>query len=549
MEQPGAGFRIGEYEIFDAIGHGSMGSVYLARDGTGHQVALKLLRGGVGVSNTLLERFRREADVTKKLRRHPYILTVYATGAENEFHYIAMEYIEGSQTLDDFVAENGRSQRSLLKIGIKLANALAYVHEHDIVHRDIKPANILIDEFNDPLLSDFGVAELADWPRCTESGVLTGTPLYMSPEQARADRATRESDIYALGVTLYEALIGHLPFDLPANADTRDIMATIRSPRIIKPRDRDRGISRDLETVLLKALQLDPKDRYPNAQALARDLEDVDAGRPIGKLHSPFAAARRIFKRHRSLVYILTAIFCGAGVFVASARNFIRSTYVQEMIYAAQQRSMLLNGNIVTLSEKEFNQGQVQAKNQKWKEAVRHYMAAATLGGFSGDARFVSISKLEAARCYVLAGQTDQAVDTYREILDDDSLSSIAYWRSFFESICVLVYVGREWEAEQLYQTYSQSRLDDNYLLLGDLLLGYVDLEDREFLNAVREEMHAEAHFVLGLRNLQADQNELAKDAFTRARALSREGDMWVDRSVTQILSSDVMKTERQDDP
>jgi serine/threonine protein kinase len=183
----------------------------------------------------MLERFKREAEASKKLRRHPNIMKVYATGQDGLYHYIVMEPIRNSRTLEDLLEVNPLPLDVLAQVAAKIARALHYAHSRNIVHRDVKPSNIMIDEFGEPLLTDFGVAALIDWPSCTLSGALTGTPLYMSPEQARADRVGPGSDIYSLGVVLYEGLTGMLPYSTQHSAPVKNVLEAVRNETPRRP--------------------------------------------------------------------------------------------------------------------------------------------------------------------------------------------------------------------------------------------------------------------------------------------------------------------------
>ncbi len=192
-------------------------------------MAVKVFIEGAGVSTTMLEQFRREAEASKKLRRHPNILTVYSSGKEGPYHYIVMENIRRSKTLENALESTSLSIADIVLIIIKIARALHYAHERRILHRDVKPTNILIDEFGEPRLSDFGVAALSDWPSCTVTGALTGTPLYMSPEQANTDvKLTPATDMYSLGVVLYESLAGVLPYHITHGSPVRDVLKAVK---------------------------------------------------------------------------------------------------------------------------------------------------------------------------------------------------------------------------------------------------------------------------------------------------------------------------------
>lgn len=326
---PGLGFRVGEYTVIGELGHGSMATVYLVRDRTGHELALKLFKESQGVSSTMLERFRREAEATKKLRRHPHILTVYATGQEGRVHYIAMEKVQGSRTFQDLVEREQPNQRQILSLICRIAGALQYAHEHSIVHRDVKPSNIMIDEFGEPLLADFGVAELVDWPSCTVSGALTGTPMYMSPEQARAERVGPASDIYSLAVVLFEALTGVLPYDLPSNPNTGSVLEAVKTQKPLSARKLNPHVSRDLDYVVNKALSKLPSERYPDIKSFATDLNSVLDGKPLNaRLFSPLYWLQHFLRRNRAMVVVLAL----GGLMISGAVGFYRfqvSSYEQ----------------------------------------------------------------------------------------------------------------------------------------------------------------------------------------------------------------------------
>jgi hypothetical protein len=339
-QQPGPGFRLGEYTILEMLGHGSMATVYLARDATGHDVALKLFQEGPGVSPTLLERFRREAEASKKLRRHPHIMKVYATGREGIFHYIVMEPIRNSRTLDDLVHTTSLTKEEIVEIVIKISRALHYAHSRSIVHRDVKPTNIMIDEFGEPMLTDFGVAALIDWPSCTISGALTGTPLYMSPEQARADRVGPASDIYSLGVVLYEALTGILPYSTQHSAPVKNVLEAVRHEAPRRPRSLRRDLSPDLEAVVLKALAKEPDHRYADAEAFANDLDRAQEGRPVSaRPFSRWEHLRVMFRRYDQVVVTLFMVAVMAAGAVWYFRTRLLAAQYDKLINIVRLRS------------------------------------------------------------------------------------------------------------------------------------------------------------------------------------------------------------------
>lgn len=291
VSYPERGFHIGEYAILDMFGHGTMSTVFRASDTTGHEVALKVIHETEQISETILERFRREIEASKQLREHRNIVTTFTTGKDRDFHYIAMQKVESKQTLEHIIQETLIPIPDGVELVCKIARALAFAHNNNILHRDIKPSNILIDGFGEPLLSDFGVAALLEWPTCTISGALTGTPLYMSPEQVRGGPLTPASDLYALGVILFEIVTGVLPYRISRDASIPDTLKAVEQESPRRPRTFRPQISRDLEAVIMKTLTKAPANRYADGEALAKDLENAVEGRRV--------SARQYFWWHR----------------------------------------------------------------------------------------------------------------------------------------------------------------------------------------------------------------------------------------------------------
>lgn len=435
---PGPGFKLGEYTLIELLGQGSMASVYLARDHTGHDVAIKIIQEGPGVSATMLERFRREAEASKKLRRHPHIMKVYTTGQEGPYHYIVMESVRQSRTWRDLIVPGGMDIPTAVHIGIKMARALQYAHLQRIIHRDVKPTNVLINEFGEPLLGDFGVVELVDLPSCTLTGALTGTPLYMSPEQAHAERVGSASDIYSLGVVLFEALTGELPFALPHNTPVRRVIAAVKAGQSIRPRSLRKEISVELEAVVLKALEKDPRDRYADAEAFAVDLERALAGKPVSAHRfSPFDHVRHLARRYHNAVWITISL----ALLLAIAGNSFRNK-LMEARYENLLQTMKLRGLEYALEQQEESQepggsawnasfALKRARNLiaggNWEEALGQLQTAADLSRETGDTRTAAIAQLEAARCHFVLKQAAEAATLYRAVLNNpDTPRSLA---------------------------------------------------------------------------------------------------------------------------
>ncbi|MBP7831163.1 MAG: serine/threonine protein kinase [Kiritimatiellae bacterium] len=431
---PGKGFHIGEYVITDFLGHGSMASVYLATDSTGHEVALKIFQEGPGVSATMLERFRREAEASKKLRRHPNIMPIYGTGRDGPYHYIAMESIRNSRTLEAALESTPMSLMRVVEIAIRIARALQYAHTHNIVHRDVKPTNIMIDEFEEPLLSDFGVAELMDWPSCTLTGALTGTPLYMSPEQARGERVGPASDIYSLGVVLYEAVTGVMPYGIQHGSPVKEVLESVKNELPRRPRLFRKEIPPDLEAVLFKALEKEPGDRYVDAEAFARDLERVQAGRRVSAHRfSIWAYLRHLARRYRQPLLILLAMLAllsGAGLLF---RQRLLRTRFEEVVRRAQLKNALYmlaeaesGGDFERETPRAWNDIRMARKamiGSDWTSARDGFRAAADISRSLGDTRTAAIAELDQARCEIMLNNRRGAQALYHRILTNPDAS------------------------------------------------------------------------------------------------------------------------------
>ncbi|HJZ56959.1 MAG TPA: serine/threonine-protein kinase [Gemmataceae bacterium] len=270
------------YEILGKVGEGGMGVVYKARHLALNRIeALKMVRAGEFAGPHELARFRFEAEATAGLE-HPNIVTVYGVGEVNGRPYLAMRWVDGSRLAD----RRPGSPRASAALMAKVARAVHYAHHRGILHRDLKPANILIDAAGEPFVADFGVARRLD-PDSTVShgGGLVGTPAYMSPEQASGSpNLTVASDVYALGVVLFELLTGHLPF---LGTSCLELLKQVVEAQPVAPRKLNPAIDPDLDAICMKCLEKEPGDRYPSAVALADDLErflrgEAVAARPPG---------------------------------------------------------------------------------------------------------------------------------------------------------------------------------------------------------------------------------------------------------------------------
>jgi len=264
-----SGHTIGGYQIAEEIGRGGVAVVYRAyQPQLERWVAIKVLQSVESGGKEFLARFRREAKAIAALR-HPNILTIYDYGEEQGIAYIVMEYVPGGSLKDRLTGEPMEWPDAATLV-IPVGRALAYAHSQGIVHRDVKPANVLLARPDWPLLADFGLVKLLGRRRgITRPGTSIGTPAYFSPEQAAGEDVDHRSDIYGLGLVLYELLTGRLPFE--AESSVEMMLRRLYEPPL-PPRHLNPHIPPRLETVIMRALARDPAARYQTMDALVNDL-------------------------------------------------------------------------------------------------------------------------------------------------------------------------------------------------------------------------------------------------------------------------------------
>ncbi len=256
------------YEIIRPIGYGGMADVYLAHDILlDRSVAIKMLREQFRADNALVEQFRREAKSAARLV-HPYIINIYDVVTDGDEQYIVMEYVDGV-TLKEYMREHKLSLEAVLEIGVRLADALMHAHSKNIIHCDIKPQNILIDKNLNPKIADFGIAKMVSSQTMVYTSTVMGSVHYISPEQAAGGQVTACSDVYSLGVVLFEMLTGQVPF----NGNTAVAVAMMHAERPVPPlSDYLNDVPDGLQEIIDKALAKKPAARYCDAGALRRDL-------------------------------------------------------------------------------------------------------------------------------------------------------------------------------------------------------------------------------------------------------------------------------------
>ena len=284
------------YEVEALLGRGGMGVVYRARQlGLNRTVALKMILAGAYATRAERRRFAREAELVAGLR-HPNLVQVYDVGDLEGRPYFSMEFVEGG-SLAEAIAGTPRPARQAAELVATLADAIAAAHGGGVVHRDLKPSNVLLTADGTPKVTDFGLARrLEVGSSLTLTGATMGTPSYMAPEQAqgRAQAIGPAVDVYALGAILYELLTGRPPFR--AETPTETVQQVIHQDPA-PPSRLNARVPRDVETICLKCLHKDPRQRYATAAALADDLRRFEEGRPIQA--RPLSRGARLWRRVR----------------------------------------------------------------------------------------------------------------------------------------------------------------------------------------------------------------------------------------------------------
>jgi eukaryotic-like serine/threonine-protein kinase len=357
---PQLGDRVGPYRLEAEVGHGGMGAVYLAvRDDQEYEkrVAVKLLRGGIW-SADLLARFRAERQILARLE-HPNIARLLdgGTGAQGQ-PYLVMELVEG-RPITEYCETRALPVSERVRLFATVCDAVQYAHQNLVVHRDLKPSNILVTDDGTAKLLDFGIAKLLDptalTPAETRTHMRLMTPDYASPEQARGDPVTTASDVYSLGVVLYELLSGRRPLRFEGDSPSR-IERRLREEQPPRPSTAAgaggrpgpplKQLAGDLDTIVLKALQKEPVRRYASAQALAEDLRRCLTGRPVlARPDSVRYRTGKFVRRHRAGVAAAAGVaLLLVGFAVTMAVQAARLARERNKALAAEQEARQVAG-------------------------------------------------------------------------------------------------------------------------------------------------------------------------------------------------------------
>lgn len=437
LEEPalGSGFRlagsngvpsrIAGYEVGEKIGEGGMGVVHVAhQEHPRRTVALKLLRSGV-VTDSLLRRFQREVDLLAQMK-HPGIAQIHDAGVHEigdsgvALPYLAMELIEGLPLLT-YADRNALSTSARVQLFSKICDAVSYAHQRGIVHRDLKPGNILVVEVDGtalPKILDFGIARVIEDedpppggdPNTlrTDPGQVLGTLQYMSPEQAAGEAVDVRTDVYSLGVVLYELLLGEHPYELGG----RSLPDAVRALSVLEPRPPQQvgAIEDDLSCVVMKALEKEARRRYADARAFADDLRrHLDDQTVLARPQSGFYRLSKFTRRNRAVVFGLAAVITTLAIGVVSTtwqwrRAIVSGSAEREAREKAERRSdevrQLATTFVFGVAERiQYIPGALEARRELLDTAVR------CLEGLVRDASEDQEGRYELARAYQLVGE------------------------------------------------------------------------------------------------------------------------------------------------
>ena len=381
------GGDFGSYELLEEIARGGMGVVFRARQkGLNRIVAIKMILAGQLATEHDIERFHTEAAAAAHLQ-HPNIVSIHEVGSVDGQYFFSMEYVAGF-SLDVVINMKPPSAIQAARWTKTLAEAIHYAHQEGILHRDLKPSNIMIDEQQNPRITDFGLAKRIQADnKLTSTGQIMGTPSYMSPEQAEPTKLTigPSSDIYSLGSILYELLTGKPPFAGSSPLKTINLMMETEpvSPRVLNPQ-----VNRNLETICLKCLEKQPARRYRTAQVLAEELERFIQHEPI--LARPANTVEKFWRwccrkplvaTLSGVAMLLTLLLAIAGPLVAWRQQVLRQTAdiasntatnnarkAKEQASAAQAARQLANHNL-QLAQRNLYNAHMNLAFNSWQDA------------------------------------------------------------------------------------------------------------------------------------------------------------------------------------
>jgi serine/threonine protein kinase/Tfp pilus assembly protein PilF len=603
---------LGDYRLVREVGRGGMGVVYEAvQISLGRRVALKVLPFAAALDPRQLQRFKSEAQAAAHLH-HQNIVHVYGVGCERAVHFYAMQFIEGqslaemiadlrSQKVEqkpensDKAARSGSSDlksticnlksstlasaqgsaffQAVARLGIQAAEALDHAHQLGVVHRDVKPGNLLVDAHGHSWVTDFGLAQIQGDKQLTLTGDLVGTLRYMSPEQALAKRVIvdHRTDIYSLGATLYELLTLEPVF---AGTDRHELLRQITFEEPKLPRRQNKSIPAELETIVLKALEKNPADRYATAKEFADDLERFVRDEPITARRPALAArARKWCRRHKPFVAAALLVISLAVVLVAAtvvwwarqqaavrqaaesalreAERFYGERRVPEALAAAMRADALLTGLTSDELASRARHWRIDLEMVKTLEDIQLQKSAAQHGRFDipgadsaysqafrdYDIDVLALQTLEAAeriRAKPVRVELAAALDDWSEVCKQTRPNNDSTWKN-------LLLVARAADPDEWRDKFRLASLEKNLQALREIassmpikdlppstlviVSGYLVPKDRVTLLRQAHLQHPSDfwinhHLAEALVQIQPPQRQQAQRFFTAALAL-----------------------------
>ncbi|MBU1319768.1 MAG: protein kinase [candidate division Zixibacteria bacterium] len=317
--------KIGKYELIEKRGEGGFGVLYKAMDSMiDRVVALKVLHPQYASNERLSAWFRREAKAMARLS-HPNIVIIHNFEIEGDRHFIVMEYVEGTDLDEELKAGHAFEIDDAIRITTQMVDAFGYAHENGIIHRDIKPSNVMLDTSRRVKITDFGIAKILGDSKLTKTGTGVGSIHYMSPEQVEGNPVDKRTDIYSLGITLYQMLVGKVPF---ADDSEFVVMRAHLDQPPVPPSELRSDIPAELNRIVLKMLEKKPDDRYDSMGAIARDLSGLGMGAPS----TPVAAERA---SHSDDTMPVTPVWQAEPVSMPESPTPARKSHVKPLLFGS----------------------------------------------------------------------------------------------------------------------------------------------------------------------------------------------------------------------
>jgi eukaryotic-like serine/threonine-protein kinase len=414
------------FEVHDVLGRGAMGVVYRATELSLHRaVAVKMLLSGRHSSQHEIARLESEAKAVARLR-HPNIVAIHQVGTADGMPFLVMELIEG-QTLADLLRDGPLPITQAVTLTVTICAAVHFANSQSVIHRDLKPSNVLIDQDLRPYVTDFGLARVVD-EAPTETGYVVGTPQYMAPEQARGDRIEVASDVYSIGVILYEMLSGRPPFQAATCWDVVSQVLENDPPRL---HDLNPSVPLDLQTVVEKCLEKTPSRRYASAELLADELKRIQSGRPV--LARPVGPAQRLVKwcrRHPTRAALASAVgIIAVGVVVgplvlaaqlsasnvAIKRSEVRARTAERLAQADRQAAVESFNNLVEDLYNDLNSqtGTIRGREAIISNALDGLKRISDRSRGRDVDRNLALAYLRSGDLRVLSGESEEALQNY----------------------------------------------------------------------------------------------------------------------------------------